>query len=115
LHRELQDSAVRVYYLAPRATRTAINNAAAQSMAEALRSATDPPELVARTLLQMLQQGRRRQVIGWPEKLFVRVNALLPAVVDQALRKQLAVIRAHASRGWAPAQPKFVETIRRSS
>jgi short-subunit dehydrogenase len=115
LHRELQDSTVRVHYLAPRATRTAINSPAAQSMSEALGSAVDPPELVACTLLQMLQQDRSRQVIGWPEKLFVRINALLPAVVDQALRKQLAVIRAHASRGWAPAQPTFVETIRRSS
>jgi short-subunit dehydrogenase len=115
LYRELQDSTVRVHYLAPRATRTAINSPAAQAMTEALGSAVDPPEFVARTLLQMLKQGRARQVIGWPEKLFVRLNALLPAVVDQALRKQLAVIRAHASRGWAPAQPTMVETLRRSS
>ncbi len=106
LYRELRDSSVRVHYLAPRATRTAINSAAAQGMNEALGAAVDPPERVAQALLQMLRRGRTRQVIGWPEKLFVRINGLLPAVVDQALRKQLAVIRAHASRSWRPAQPR---------
>jgi hypothetical protein len=35
-------------------------------------------------------------VLGWPEKLFVRINALLPGVVDGSLRKQLPVIRRHA-------------------
>ena len=34
--------------------------------------------------------------IGWPEKLFVRVNALFPGVVDNSLRKQLPIIRRFA-------------------
>ncbi len=37
--------------------------------------------------------------IGWPEKLFVRINALLPAVVDSSLRKQLPTIRRFAKHG----------------
>jgi len=31
--------------------------------------------------------------LGWPEKLLVRLNGLLPAVVDAALGKQLATIK----------------------
>ena len=34
--------------------------------------------------------------IGWPEKLFVRVNALLPGIVDNTLRKRLPLIRRFA-------------------
>jgi hypothetical protein len=34
--------------------------------------------------------------LGWPEKFFVRINALLPAVVDSSLRKQLPIIRRFA-------------------
>ncbi|MNN56932.1 short chain dehydrogenase [compost metagenome] len=34
--------------------------------------------------------------LGWPEKLFVRLNSLLPRVVDQALRKQLPIIQRFA-------------------
>ena len=36
---------------------------------------------------------------GWPEKLFVRLNGLLPRLVDQALRKQLPVIKRFARAG----------------
>jgi hypothetical protein len=38
-------------------------------------------------------------VIGWPEKLFARLNAVLPRVVDGALKKQLQVIRRYAQPG----------------
>ncbi len=38
----------------------------------------------------------RDKYIGWPEKLFVRVNALFPAIVDNSLRKQLPTIRHFA-------------------
>jgi hypothetical protein len=34
--------------------------------------------------------------LGWPEKFFVRLNSLLPRVVDQALRKQLPIIQRFA-------------------
>ena len=40
----------------------------------------------------------RRSWLGWPEKLFVRLNALLPAVVDRALARQHPVIERHARR-----------------
>jgi hypothetical protein len=47
----------------------------------------------------MLEGGRAEAVIGWPEKLFARLNAILPRVVDGALKKQLQVIRRYAQPG----------------
>jgi hypothetical protein len=34
-----------------------------------------------------------------PEALFARLNQLVPALVDRALRRQLPVIRRHAGKG----------------
>ena len=49
----------------------------------------DPPAQVAAAACAMLEAGKASAVFGWPEKLFVRINALLPGVVDGSLRKQL--------------------------
>ncbi len=97
LRRELADSRVRVHYLAPRSTRTAMNAAAVGRMNAELGVSMDSPDAVARAAADMLEQGRPEAVLGWPEKLFVRVNALLPRLVDGSLRKQLPVIRRHAA------------------
>jgi short-subunit dehydrogenase len=96
LRRELADSSVRVHYVAPRATRTGINTSAVERMNAELGVAMDPPELVARAVCDMLAGGRAEAVLGWPEKLFARINGVLPRVVDGALRRQLPVIRRYA-------------------
>jgi short-subunit dehydrogenase len=98
LRRELADSAVSIHYFAPRATRTSINSAAVENMNAQLGVAMDPPERVARELVNMLRRGRTSAVVGWPEKLFVRINAILPGIVDRAIRRQLPIIRRSASR-----------------
>jgi short-subunit dehydrogenase len=96
LRRELVDTRVTVHYLAPRATRTGMNATAVERMNAELGVAMDPPTRVAHAACDMLERGRAEAVLGWPEKLFVRINALLPGVVDGSLRKQLPVIRRHA-------------------
>jgi hypothetical protein len=58
--------------------------------------AMDPPERVARELVSLLRSGRSSAVIGWPEKLFVRINALIPGLVDRAVRRQRPVIHRYA-------------------
>lgn len=97
LRRELADSKVGVHYFAPRATRTGMNAAAVDRMNAELKVAMDPPAQVAAAACAMLEAGRTGAVFGWPEKLFVRINALLPGVVDGSLRRQLPVIRRHAA------------------
>ncbi len=97
LRRELADSTVGVHYFAPRATKTDMNTLAVDRMNAELKVAMDPPAQVATAALGLLEAGGNSAVFGWPEKLFVRINALLPGVVDGSLRKQLPVIRRHAA------------------
>ena len=99
LRRELADSGVEVSYIAPRATATALNSDRVVAMNKALGTAMDDPLRVASEVSRFIR-GRSRSdaYIGWPEKLFVRVNALLPRVVDKSLRKQLPVIRRFAGQ-----------------
>ena len=99
LRRELADGPVRVQYFAPRATRTALNDDAVNALNERLGTAMDAPEKVADELMLLLRRPARERLLGMPEKFFARVNQWLPALVDQGLRKQLAVIRTHARRG----------------
>lgn len=93
LRRELGDSTVAVHYLAPRATRTGFNCAAVGELNVQLAVATDPPERVAAAVRRMLETGRPEAVIGWPEKLFVRINGFLPRLVDRSLARQLPLIK----------------------
>jgi short-subunit dehydrogenase len=101
LRRELADTGVSVRYVAPRATRTGINTSAVERMNAELGVAMDPPEVVAKAVCDMLAGGKVEAVLGWPEKVFARVNGLLPRVVDGALRKQLPVIRRYAGESAA--------------
>ncbi|HEY0682213.1 MAG TPA: SDR family oxidoreductase [Steroidobacter sp.] len=98
LRRELADTDIRVHYFAPRATRTSFNSNALNDLNEMLGNASDDPVEVARHIVQALQADKLEQVIGWPEKFFARVNAVLPRVVDMVLLHKLATIRNFASR-----------------
>jgi short-subunit dehydrogenase len=98
LRRELADTNVRVHYLAPRATRTPINSRAVEQMNAELKVAMDPPQVVARAARRMLEENVAATVVGWPEKLYARVNAVVPALVDGAIGKQLPVIRRYAQK-----------------
>lgn len=93
LRRELADSTVGVLYLAPRATATAINSERVVALNSALGNATDAPEVVAQALLRQLRTEQPMLVVGRPERFFVRLNALLPGLVDRAIRRQLPTIR----------------------
>jgi short-subunit dehydrogenase len=105
LRRELSDTNVSVRYMAPRATRTGINTSAVERMNAELGVAMDPPELVAKAVCDMLAGGKLEAVLGWPEKLFARLNGILPRVVDGALRRQLPVIRRYAGESAAATKP----------
>jgi short-subunit dehydrogenase len=96
LQRELDDSDVRVVYLAPRATHTDLNSLAVTALNEALGNSVDSPEKVAEELMGILASKRRHRYMGWPENLFVRLNGLFPSLVHKALVKKLPLIRHHA-------------------
>jgi short-subunit dehydrogenase len=97
LRRELADTSVRVLHVAPRATRTALNSEQVVAMNHALGNAMDDPVDVARQVLQRIERARWGSVVlGWPERLYAFINAVLPAMTDSTLRKQLPVIRRFA-------------------
>ena len=96
LGREHADGSVRFQYLSPRATRTAFNTPAVDALNAELRTAQDSPAQVADQLLQAIRRGDRRRQLGWPEKLFARLNGVFPALIDRALRGQLPIVRRHA-------------------
>lgn len=93
LRRELADTRVRVLHVSPRATRTAMNAPEVEAMNAALGNAMDSPARVAQAVRHAVELGRQEAQLGGPERLFVRLNALLPGVVDHALARQLPVIR----------------------
>jgi short-subunit dehydrogenase len=96
LGREHAGGTVRFQYLAPRATRTAFNTPAVDALNAELKTAQDDPGHVAAQLLAAIRRGDRRRQLGWPEKLFARLNGVFPALIDRALRGQLSIVRRHA-------------------
>jgi hypothetical protein len=58
----------------------------------------DDPSVVGHALANMLDKRKPFAVVGWPEKLFARINALFPGLVDQAIHKQLPTIQRYATR-----------------
>jgi hypothetical protein len=48
---------------------------------------------VAQALLRQLREERPQLAIGSAERLFARLNSLLPGLIDRAIRRQLPVIR----------------------
>jgi short-subunit dehydrogenase len=83
LRRELADTAVRVQYLGPRSTRTAFNTAEVADYNLA-------PEVVAQASLRMLEAETAERFLGFPEKLGVRLNGLMPTMLDGVFDKHRA-------------------------
>ncbi len=103
LRRELSDSQIQVAHLAPRATNTSLNSDAVYAMNRELGTAMDEPDVVAAQLELMLTAKRMRdRNIGWPERLFLRINSIFPRIIDNALRGQLPIIRRHAQASVEP-------------
>lgn len=99
LRRELADTALEVLYVAPRATRTAMNPDYVDALNEALGNRVDSPEWVAAEILRAMTRGAQRRYLGWPERFFIALNGLLPRLVDNAMVKQLPVIRRFLKSG----------------
>lgn len=98
LRRELAGTGVGVTYVAPRAVRTPLNSPAVMRFAAATGMRFDEPGAVARRVVDCIRKDVRDAYFGFPESLFVRINALAPSLVDGALaandRKAAALFTA---------------------
>jgi short-subunit dehydrogenase len=92
LRRELQGSSVKVLYIAPRSTDTDMNDRVMREVNELTGVRTDDSAAVARHIAEAITDTKRERFIGWPERLFVKINALLPGLVDRSLRKQARLL-----------------------
>ena len=88
LRRELYGSGIDVTYIAPRAVKTTTNSTTVVRFAQMARMTMDEPDSVARQIVQAIVRRKRDVFIGFPERLFVRINALLPRAVDRVLRTE---------------------------
>mgnify|MGYP001818214156 FL=1 len=98
LRRELADSGIQVTYIAPRAVHTALNSPAVYEMAKQVKMNFDEPEFVANEIVKAVDAGKKEQYIGFPESLFARINGILPGMVDNSLKNQVAAMRRYAEQ-----------------
>jgi short-subunit dehydrogenase len=97
LSRELADTNISVKYLSPRATQTNLNSSEVDKLNAVLNSSIETPQTVAKELLVLILQSNKERYIGWPEKLFVRINQLFPSIVSKSIIKQLPIIKRYAN------------------
>ncbi len=95
LQREYAQSHIKFYYFAPRATKTAMNSVAVETMNNALGNKVDAPAAVANALIKQIEQGSARRAFGFPERFFARLNGVFPEIVDSALRKKLSTVNRY--------------------
>jgi short-subunit dehydrogenase len=93
LRREVTGTSLRVQWLAPRATQTDFNDALAQEFNRLTGTPSDAVGVVAQGLIQLLRSSSAERVLGWPERLGVRLNACLGAGMDRAFAAQAQVLR----------------------
>ena len=96
LRRELSGTGVDVTYVAPRAVKTAINSEAVYRMAEAVKMKMDDPVVIAKWILRCIEKDKKDAFYGFAESFFVKLNGLLPRIVDKGLGKQNKAMRHYA-------------------
>lgn len=102
LAREYADTSIRFGYFAPRATHTNINPVNVDDMNIALGNAVDSVASVAKAFMIFLNSKKREQVVGWPEKLFARINGFIPKLVDNAIQSKLFIIKRYLKQSSQP-------------
>lgn len=98
LRRELASSGIGVTYAAPRGVRT---DATDDRMSQAFDMRLDDAAKVARSIVDATLKGRRDIYPRGPERLFMLIQRLFPAVLDGALAGQLKRAAARLALGAA--------------
>jgi len=96
LRRELDGTGVGITYVAPRAAKTRLNTGPIYRMAATTRMNMDEPAWVAGRIVRAIETDAKDVYLGFPEKLFARINSVLPRLVDAALRKQNQIMARFA-------------------
>jgi short-subunit dehydrogenase len=97
LRRELHGSGVEVTHVSPRAVRTPFNRGGVDRFLDIAGMKADDPETVARRIVAAIRHRKPHVSLGVAEKFYAALNALLPRVIDNGLRPQIAKARAEFS------------------
>ncbi|WMP18723.1 SDR family NAD(P)-dependent oxidoreductase [Thiothrix lacustris] len=85
LRREYAGKGIDVTHIAPRAVKTPLNDAKIEELHRRTSVTNDSPERVAKHIANAIVHKHKNVAIGQPESFFMRLNALLPGVIDRAL------------------------------
>lgn len=88
LRRELHGTGIDVTHISPRAARTAFNSAAVNRFMAITGMHADEPEIVARKIVDAILARKKDVSIGFRERQFMRINALLPRLIDAGIAPQ---------------------------
>jgi len=99
LRRELLDTSLSVRYFAPRATKTKINNDTVVAMNNEIGTKMDTATQVVDEFMTFLNARSAQYYLGWPEKLFVKINSMLPRIVEASILKQLPIVKRYLKQG----------------
>jgi short-subunit dehydrogenase len=93
LRRELSASGITITYIAPRAARTAFNSPAVVRFMELTKMKADEPDFVADRIVAAITDRKKEVFIGFQERIFMRLNALFPRLIDAGISSQAAKAR----------------------
>ena len=93
LRRELNKTGINISYIAPRGIRTPMNSKAFYAVAKKIGFKFDDAEKVAQLAINAIEKNKKDYFIGFPEKLFVRINGLSPRQVDSGVEKQIRLLK----------------------
>lgn len=88
LRREYAGKGITVNHIAPRAVATALNSGLIPELHRRTGVVCDTPDKVADILFASIRDDRKSVTIGFPEKLFVLLNAVFPALIDRGLNSK---------------------------
>jgi short-subunit dehydrogenase len=86
LRRELGKSPIAVTYIAPRAVRTAFNDAEVNRFLKIAGMKPDEPTVVARRIAKAIVARRKEVTLGTAEGFYTRLNGAFPRLVDAGLK-----------------------------
>ena len=93
LRRELSETGINISYIAPRGIRTPMNSKDFYVVAKKIGFKFDEAEKVAQLTVNAIEKNKKDYFIGFPEKLFVRINGLSPRQVDSGVEKQIRLLK----------------------
>lgn len=89
LRRELYKTGISVSYISPRATKTGLNDDSFYQLAKKIGFHLDEPDWVTSKIIKAIKKDKKDYYLGFPEKVFVRINGAFPRRVDAGVRKQI--------------------------